>query len=135
MGKMSAERIFRKPKRKPAKNALEAAIDKMFDSWSDRQWAGVYARTGNVSPDQWAASAYGPHFDAINKLFGARLVRVFYDGVEMKSSKRFWSWDHIRAAVVLELERGDTSHDWQSLIDLIDSYHCKAEESPSRDLK
>lgn len=136
MNKMSVERIFKKPKRnKPPENALEAKINEAFDNWSRKQWAAVYAKTEKtVNRDEWAASAYKPHFDAINSLFGGRLVRTLYDGCEMKSAKRFWPWDHIRQAAVLELERGNTSHDWQGLIDLIDSYHVRAVVSPTRDI-
>ena len=114
---------------------LENCMDKIHRRVVERIIAKDAPMNTPEALDAWAKEAFKPHYDAINQLFGGRLIRTLFDGCEMKSSKRFWSWDHIRKAALLELERGDTSHDWQSLIDLIHSYHGEADESPTRDLK
>lgn len=135
MGRMSSERIFRKPKRKPPADAVEKGFDDIFDNWSRKQWADVYLRTGNVTSDQWAQSVFKPYHAALDDLTGGRFQRVLFEGIIMESCERFWPWDRILFMAQDRLDKGDTSHDWPGLIELILSYHRPADSSPKRDIQ
>lgn len=129
MGKMSVERIFRpRKKQPPPKNELERAISRAQSRLVSNLWFDTHCRVGSCTNNMYATHIFRPFRKEIEALAMGRLRGFNYKGVYMRHAEDVWLWERFKFLAEVKIEEGDTTGDWQGLIDAILTYHIKPSE-------